>query len=173
MAMNLVLLAGDAFGFLFSWELMSLTSWILVVSRHTDADSRHAGHVYLVMAAIGTASLLFAFGGLAGAAGNYAFDAMRTAPPGPIVSGLVLAGAIFGAGSKAGIAPLHAWLPLAHPAAPSHVSALMSGVADQVTGFMASSALSSTCWEPCLVVGPALSASRCCHRCAGTSLCGA
>ena len=131
-AMNLVFLAGDAFGFLFSWELMSLTSWILVVSRHTDTDSRHAGHVYLVMAAIGTASLLFAFGGLAGAAGNYAFDAIRAAPPGPLVSGLVLIGAIFGAGSKAGIAPLHAWLPLAHPAAPSHVSALMSGVMTKV-----------------------------------------
>jgi formate hydrogenlyase subunit 3/multisubunit Na+/H+ antiporter MnhD subunit len=132
LAMNLVLIAGDAFGFLFSWELMSLTSWVLVVSRHTDAGNRHAGHVYLVMATIGTASLLFAFGGLAGAAGNYAFDAIRAAPPGPIVSGLVLAGAIFGAGSKAGIAPLHAWLPLAHPAAPSHVSALMSGVMTKV-----------------------------------------
>jgi NADH:ubiquinone oxidoreductase subunit 5 (subunit L)/multisubunit Na+/H+ antiporter MnhA subunit len=132
LAMNLVLIAGDAFGFLFSWELMSLTSWVLVVSRHRDADNRHAGHVYLVMAAIGTASLLFAFGGLAGAAGNYAFDAIRAAPPGPLVAGLVLAGAIFGAGSKAGIAPLHAWLPLAHPAAPSHVSALMSGVMTKV-----------------------------------------
>ena len=132
LAMNLVLIAGDAFGFLFSWELMSLTSWMLVVSRHRDAESRHAGHVYLVMAAIGTASLLFAFGGLAGAAGNYAFDAIRAAPPGPLVSGSFLRGAIFGAGSKAGIAPLHAWLPLAHPAAPSHVSALMSGVMTKV-----------------------------------------
>jgi hydrogenase-4 component B len=131
-AMNLVLLAGDAFGFLFSWELMSLTSWVLVVARHEDADSRHAGHVYLVMAAIGTVSLLFVFGGLAGSAGGYAFDAMRAAPPGPLVAGLVLTGAIIGAGSKAGIAPLHAWLPLAHPAAPSHVSALMSGVMTKV-----------------------------------------
>ena len=131
-AMNLVLLAGDAFGFLFSWELMSLTSWVLVVSRHHDAASRHAGHVYLLMAAIGTTSLLFAFGGLAGATGNYAFAAIRATPPGPLVSGLVLAGAIIGAGSKAGIAPLHAWLPLAHPAAPSHVSALMSGVMTKV-----------------------------------------
>ena len=131
-AMNMVLVAGDAFAFLFSWELMSLTSWILVVSRHRDAGNRHAGHVYLVMAAIGTAALLLAFGGLAGAAGNFAFDAMRAMPPGPLVSGLVLAGAIFGAGSKAGIAPLHAWLPLAHPAAPSHVSALMSGVMTKV-----------------------------------------
>jgi hydrogenase-4 component B len=131
-AMNLVLIANDAFAFLFSWELMSLTSWALVVSRHTDADSRHAGHVYLVMAAIGTASLLFAFGGLAGAAGGYAFDAIRSAAHTPLVAGLILTGALFGAGSKAGIAPLHAWLPLAHPAAPSHVSALMSGVMTKV-----------------------------------------
>jgi hydrogenase-4 component B len=131
-AMNLVLIANDAFAFLFSWELMSLTSWALVISRHKDADSRHAGHVYLVMAAIGTASLLFAFGGLAGAAGGYAFDAIRSATHTPLVAGLVLTGALFGAGSKAGIVPLHAWLPLAHPAAPSHVSALMSGVMTKV-----------------------------------------
>ncbi len=131
-AMNLVLIAGDAFGFLFSWELMSLTSWALVVSRHRDEASRHAGHVYLVMAAIGTTSLLFAFGGLAGAAGGYAFDAIRALPASPLVSVLILFGTIVGAGSKAGIAPLHAWLPLAHPAAPSHVSALMSGVMTKV-----------------------------------------
>ena len=131
-AMNLVLVANDAFAFLFSWELMSLTSWALVVSRHMEADSRHAGHVYLVMATIGTASLLFAFGGLAGAAGGYAFDAIRSATHTPLVAGLILTGALFGAGSKAGIAPLHAWLPLAHPAAPSHVSALMSGVMTKV-----------------------------------------
>jgi hypothetical protein len=96
----------------------------------TDAGNRHAG-ACLVVAAIGDLAL-FAFGGLAGASGNYAFDAIRAVPPGPLVSGLVLAGAIFGAGSKAGIAPLHAWLPLAHPAAPSHVSALMSGVMTKV-----------------------------------------
>lgn len=131
-AMNLVLLAADAFGFLFFWELMSLTSWALVVSRHDEADNRHAGHVYLVMAAIGTAALLFAFGGMAGAAGNYSFAAIRAAPPGPTLAGLVLVAALIGAGSKAGIAPLHAWLPLAHPAAPSHVSALMSGVMTKV-----------------------------------------
>ncbi|HZX83394.1 MAG TPA: proton-conducting transporter membrane subunit, partial [Reyranella sp.] len=73
-AMNLVLLADDAYAFLFSWELMSLASWALVVARHTDAESRRAGHLYLVMAAIGTMALLFAFGGLAGPAGGYAFD---------------------------------------------------------------------------------------------------
>lgn len=131
-AMNLVLLADDAYGFLFSWELMSLASWALVVSRHTDAENRRAGHLYLVMAAIGTAALLFAFGGLAGTAGGYAFDTMRMHAPRPLVAALVLAAALIGCGSKGGLVPLHAWLPLAHPAAPSHVSALMSGVMTKV-----------------------------------------
>ena len=131
-AMNLVLLADDAFAFLFSWEAMSLASWALVLVHHEDPESRKAGHVYLVMAAIGTMSLLFAFGGMAGAAGGYAFDSIRASELGPVVTVLVLAATLVGAGSKAGIVPLHAWLPLAHPAAPSHVSALMSGVMTKV-----------------------------------------
>ena len=137
-AMNLVLIADDAYAFLFSWELMSLTSWALVVARHTDPESRRAGHLYLVMAAIGTAALLFAFGGLAGPAGGYGFDTIRAHAPGPAVAALVLAAALIGCGSKGGLIPLHAWLPLAHPAAPSHVSALMSGVMTKVAiyGFM-------------------------------------
>jgi len=131
-AMNMVLIADDAYGFLFSWELMSLASWALVVARHTDPESRRAAHLYLVMAAIGTAALLFAFGGLAGPAGGYAFDTVRAHPPVPLVAALVLAAALVGCGSKGGLIPLHAWLPLAHPAAPSHVSALMSGVMTKV-----------------------------------------
>jgi hydrogenase-4 component B len=131
-AMNLVLLADDAFSFLFCWELMSLTSWALVVSRHQDADCRKAGHIYLIMALIGTMALLFAFGGMAGAAGGYAFDMIRSHHLDTLGSGLVLAAALVGTGSKAGLMPLHAWLPLAHPVAPSHVSALMSGVMTKV-----------------------------------------
>jgi hydrogenase-4 component B len=111
---------------------MSLSSWALVVARHTDPESRRAGHLYLVMAAIGTVALLFAFGGLAGPAGGYAFDTMRGHHAQPMVAALVLAAALVGCGSKAGLIPLHAWLPLAHPAAPSHVSALMSGVMTKV-----------------------------------------
>ena len=131
-AMNLVLLADDAFGFLFFWELMSISSWALVISRHEDEDNRKAAYVYLVMAAMGTAALLFAFGGMAGAAGGYGFDDIRNHKLTPLVSALVLTAALFGTGSKAGLMPLHAWLPLAHPAAPSHVSALMSGVMTKV-----------------------------------------
>ncbi len=131
-AMNLVLLADDAYGFLFAWELMSLSSWALVVARHTDPESRRASHLYLVMAAIGTTALLFAFGALAGPAGGYAFDTIRAHAAPPVVVALVLAAALIGCGSKGGLVPLHAWLPLAHPAAPSHVSALMSGVMTKV-----------------------------------------
>ena len=131
-AMNLVLIADDAYAFLFSWELMSLTSWGMVVAHHTSAENRRAGHLYLVMAAIGTTALLFAFGGLAGPAGGYAFDTIRTQVPTPMIAALVLATALVGCGSKGGLIPLHAWLPLAHPAAPSHVSALMSGVMTKV-----------------------------------------
>src|SRR6266567_2327375 len=128
--MNLVVLADDAFTFLVSWEFMSLSSWALVMAHHHDPENRHAGYVYIVMASFGTLSLLLAFGLLAGGSGGYSFDEMRSAPT--ALSGLVLILAILGAGSKAGLVPLHVWLPLAHPAAPSHVSALMSGVMTKV-----------------------------------------
>ena len=130
--MTLTLLADDAFTFLVSWEFMSLTSWALVVSHHRQADNLRAGYVYLVMAGFGTMALLLGFGLLAGPDGAYAFAQMRAAPPAATAGALVLILALIGAGSKAGIVPLHAWLPLAHPAAPSHVSALMSGVMTKV-----------------------------------------
>jgi hydrogenase-4 component B len=130
--MNLVVLADDAFTFLVSWEFMSLTSWALVVSHHRDPENVRAGYIYLVMASLGTLALLLAFGLLAGAGGEYGFAAMRAAPPSAGLAAVILALVLFGAGSKAGIVPLHVWLPLAHPAAPSHVSALMSGVMTKV-----------------------------------------
>ena len=130
--MNLVVLADDAFSFLVSWEFMSLTSWALVVAHHRERENLRAGYVYLLMASFGTLALLLAFGLLAGANGNYAFDAIRASHPSAALAALVLILALVGAGSKAGVVPLHAWLPLAHPAAPSHVSALMSGVMTKV-----------------------------------------
>ncbi len=131
-AMNLVLLADDAYTFLASWEFMSLTSWALVMARHQEPDNRRAGYVYIVMASFGTMALLLAFALLAGPIGGYTFAAMRASGATPGLAGLVLALALTGAGSKAGLVPLHVWLPLAHPAAPSHVSALMSGVMTKV-----------------------------------------
>ncbi|HEY6354961.1 MAG TPA: proton-conducting transporter membrane subunit, partial [Burkholderiaceae bacterium] len=130
--MNLVVLADDAFTFLLTWEFMSLTSWALVMAHHRQRDNARAGYIYLLMASLGTLSLLLGFGLLAGPDGGYAFDAIRTARPAPNVAATVLALTLLGAGSKAGLVPLHAWLQLAHPAAPSHVSALMSGVMTKV-----------------------------------------
>lgn len=130
--MNLVVLADDAFTFLLSWEFMSLTSWALVMAHHREEGTTRAGYIYLVMASFGTLALLLAFGLLSGSSGNYAFEAMRAAEPTRFVTGAVLALMLLGAGSKAGLVPLHVWLPLAHPAAPSHVSALMSGVMTKV-----------------------------------------
>ena len=130
--MTLVVLADDAFTFLFSWEFMSLASWALVMSRPRVADNMRAGYVYLVTASFGTFSLLLAFGLLAGPDGLYTFAQMRAAHPSASLGALALVLALVGAGSKAGIVPLHVWLPLAHPAAPSHVSALMSGVMTKI-----------------------------------------
>ena len=130
--MNLVVLADDAFSYLLCWEFMSLVSWALVMAHHREAGNAKAGYVYLVMASFGTLALLLAFGLLAGPAGDYGFAAIRAAQHTPYAAALVLILMLLGAGSKAGLVPLHVWLPLAHPAAPSHVSALMSGVMTKV-----------------------------------------
>jgi formate hydrogenlyase subunit 3/multisubunit Na+/H+ antiporter MnhD subunit len=130
--MSLVVMADDAFTFLLSWEFMSLASWAMVLAHHRGRDNANAAYVYLVMASFGTMALLLAFGLLAGSGGDYGFAAIRAAEHAPPVTALVLVLMLLGAGSKAGLAPLHVWLPLAHPAAPSHVSALMSGVMTKV-----------------------------------------
>jgi len=131
-AMNLVVLADDAFTFLVSWEFMSLSSWALVLAHHREPENLRAGYVYLIMASFGTLALLLAFGLLAGPDGGYAFADIRSGHPSAVLAALVLILALIGAGSKAGLVPLHVWLPLAHPAAPSHVSALMSGAMTKV-----------------------------------------
>ena len=130
--MNLVLMADDAFTFLLSWEFMSLASWALVMAHHRAPENIRAGYVYILMASAGTFALLLAFGLLAGPDGGYGFAAIRASHPTPLLAALVLLLTLVGAGSKAGLVPLHVWLPLAHPAAPSHVSALMSGVMTKV-----------------------------------------
>jgi formate hydrogenlyase subunit 3/multisubunit Na+/H+ antiporter MnhD subunit len=130
--MNLVVLADDAFSFLVAWEFMSLSSWALVMARHREPETARAGYVYLLMASFGALCLMLAFGLLAGASGGYDFDSIRAHTPSAAGAAAALALVILGAGSKAGLVPLHVWLPLAHPAAPSHVSALMSGVMTKV-----------------------------------------
>ena len=130
--MNLVVMADDAYSFLLSWEFMSLSSWALVMAHHRERDNARAGLIYLIMASFGTLALLLAFGLLAGPDGAFTFAAMRAGTHGQKIAAIALVLVLLGAGSKAGLVPLHVWLPLAHPAAPSHVSALMSGVMTKV-----------------------------------------
>ena len=105
--MTLVLIADDAFTFLCSWEFMSLTSWALVVSHHRVPENVRAGYVYLIMASFGTLALLLAFGLLAGADGLYTFAQMRAVHPTAALGAVVLFLTLVGAGSKAGLVPLH------------------------------------------------------------------
>src|SRR5205807_9484047 len=95
--MNLVVLADDAFTFLFTWEFMSLSSWALVMAHHRASGNARAGYLYLLMASFGTLALLLAFGLLAGPGGDYAFDAIRAAAPGSTLAAVVLALALVGA----------------------------------------------------------------------------
>jgi hydrogenase-4 component B len=128
--MALVCAAGDAVTFLLAWEGMTLASWVLVVSDTRSDENARAGLLYLVMAHAGTAALLVVFLALSERAGSFDFAAIRVAARalgGPGRSALFLL-ALAGFGAKAGVVPLHVWLPKAHPAAPSHASALMSGV---------------------------------------------
>ena len=120
--MSLVVLAADAFTFLLSWEFMSLASWALVMAHHKVRENASAGYVYVAMASFGTFALLMAFGMLAGPDGGYTFSAMREGIHAPWQEAVILVLVLLGAGSKAGLVPLHVWLPLAHPAAPSPVS---------------------------------------------------
>lgn len=131
-AMALALLAGDAFSLLLGFEAMSLASWAAILVRHEAAAPRDAALLYVGMAAFSAACLLPAFV-LLSPSGSLGFAAMRgLAPPEGLRGGLILVLVLLGAGSKAGLAPLHVWLPLAHPAAPSHFSALMSGAMTKV-----------------------------------------
>jgi len=129
-SMVIVLLADDAYLFMVAWETMALSSYFLVTTQHRIPEIRQAGFLYLLIAHLGAIAILLAFGVLSGGSWEFTFEAMRgnapTLSPGWIVAAFALA--VLGFGAKAGLLPLHVWLPEAHPAAPSPVSALMSGV---------------------------------------------
>ncbi|HMH16982.1 MAG TPA: hydrogenase 4 subunit B, partial [Burkholderiales bacterium] len=127
-SMAFVLLADDAYMFMVAWETMALSSYFLVITDHRQPAIRSAGFLYLLIAHLGALAILLCFGVLHGGRGDYSFEALRAAhlEPGWATAAFLLA--FFGFGAKAGMIPLHAWLPEAHPAAPSPVSALMSGV---------------------------------------------
>ncbi|MBK7334364.1 MAG: hydrogenase 4 subunit B [Betaproteobacteria bacterium] len=127
-AMALVLVADDAYAFMVAWEAMALASYFLVTTEHRIPEIRRAGFLYLLIAHVGAIGILLCFGVLQGGSGDYTFAGMRAATLSPAWASIGFFLALFGFGAKAGILPLHVWLPEAHPAAPSPVSALMSGV---------------------------------------------
>jgi hydrogenase-4 component B len=127
-SMALVLLADDAYAYMVGWELMALSSYFLVTTQHRIPEIRRAGFIYLLMAHLGALAILLAFGILQGGTWQFTFDAMRAAHVSPAWATAAFLLALAGFGAKAGLVPLHVWLPEAHPAAPSPVSALLSGV---------------------------------------------
>ncbi|MDR2113180.1 MAG: hydrogenase 4 subunit B, partial [Candidatus Accumulibacter sp.] len=127
-SMAFVMLANDGYAFMVAWETMALSSFFLVTAEHRHAETRRAGYLYLLLAHIGAVAILLSFGVMAGSAGDYTFDAMRGFKGGDFWQTAAFLLALFGFGAKAGLLPLHVWLPEAHPAAPSPISAMMSGV---------------------------------------------
>ncbi len=127
-SMLLVLLADDAYAFMVAWEGMALSSFFLVTADHRHAEIRRAGYLYLLIAHVGAIAILLSFGVMTSGSGDYTFDGMRAQAHTPFWASLAYLLALAGFGAKAGLLPLHVWLPEAHPAAPSPVSAMMSGV---------------------------------------------
>ncbi|MFN7086850.1 MAG: hydrogenase 4 subunit B [Burkholderiales bacterium] len=127
LGMQMLLLADDALVFMTAWEMMSLSGYFLVAYQHQHAANRHAAFLYLLLAHIGALVILLSFGVLVAFGGGLAFDQMREAKLTPLWATIAFGCAFLGFGIKSGMVPLHVWLPDAHPVAPSHVSAMMSG----------------------------------------------
>jgi len=127
-SMVMVLVADDAYAFMVAWESMALSSFFLVTTEHRIAAIQRAGFLYLLIAHVGAIGILLCFGVLQGGSGDYTFAGMRAMELKGAWPSIAFFLALFGFGAKAGLLPLHVWLPEAHPAAPSPVSALMSGV---------------------------------------------
>ncbi len=138
LGMVLTVSANHALFFLFAWELMSLASYFLVVFDRNEARNVRAGFLYLLMTQLGTVFVAIALLLAYQATGSFDFDVWRSQGSSLSVlwQGVLYASVLIGFGAKAGIIPLHIWLPEAHPAAPSHVSALMSGVMIKTALFM-------------------------------------
>ncbi len=124
----LVVLADDAYVFMVVWETMAFSSFFLVMANHRIPEIRRAGYLYMLVAHVGALGILLCFGLLQANTGDYTFANMRAQHLTPFWGSVAFCLAVFGFGAKAGLLPLHVWLPEAHPAAPSPFSALMSGV---------------------------------------------
>ena len=154
-SMALVVLARDSMVLLVGWEVMGLTSFLLVSFEHQEAAVRRAGWIYLVASQLGAMVFIALLVLLIGQAGGTEFSAFqRMPPPGPWLSAGLAALAVLACGVKAGFVPLHVWLPEAHAAAPSHMSALMSGASIKIALYALLRAL--TFLQPAPWWGPAL-----------------
>jgi len=129
-SMALVILSRNALLFLVAWEVMAIVSFFLVTHEDERQDSRLAGRIYLIATHLGTVFVFIFMLYMARETGSLEFDAWRNVGSGlsPLAGGWLFVCLVVGFGTKAGFVPLHIWLPEAHPAAPSHVSAVMSGI---------------------------------------------
>jgi hydrogenase-4 component B len=127
-AMLVVLLADGVYTFLLAWEAMSLVGYVLVVHEHEREDVRRAGFVYLVMSQLGTAFVVAGLLWLSALGGTMELGGLAAVPLAGPARDVAFVALLLGFATKAGAVPVHVWLPRAHPVAPSHVSALMSGV---------------------------------------------
>jgi len=130
-----IVLADDAFTFMLFWELMSVSSYFFVTFEHEHEENRKAGYVYLIMAHVSGLLILGGFATLYASAGSFEFSAMREAVLTPFWASVGFLLAAAGFGMKAGVVPMHVWLPEAHPVAPSNASSLMSGIMIKVAIF--------------------------------------
>ena len=125
-SMAMVVMSANMITFLLAWELMSISSFFLVMYDYESSENRKAGYLYFIFAQGGAMLLFAAFALVHSHSGSFDFNSFAAIPEQAKLLIFILA--FLGFGSKAGIFPLHIWLPKAHPAAPSHVSAIMSGV---------------------------------------------
>ena len=128
-SVELVFVASGAISFLAAWEVMTLATAALVVTEHAQAQARRAAFLFLALSHVGTGCLVAGFLLLASGGPSLAFaDLLRRDAPATAFPNLAFLLFLGGFGVKAGVIPLHVWLPEAHPAAPSPISALMSGI---------------------------------------------
>ncbi|TWH46506.1 hydrogenase 4 subunit B [Sporomusa sp. KB1] len=128
LSMVLVLTISQVVAFVIVWELMTVVSFLLVNHEYEKTSNTNAAYIYILMTNIGTAFIVIAFLLLAAAANSLDFELLKGSALTEPMKNVVFLCALIGFGTKAGVMPLHIWLPEAHPAAPSHVSAMMSGI---------------------------------------------
>ncbi len=128
LSLSVQVMADNALTFLMAWEAMSLSAYLLVLTEHDQPGTVRAANWYIAITHAGFAALVAMFLLLSAGELTTSFAAMRAASLAPQIRDAAFVLALFGFGAKAGVVPLHVWLPMSHPVAPSHVSALMSGV---------------------------------------------